>query len=338
MDKIEFGARQAVVNCVKVKPGEKVVIITDRETERMGDAIHRQVEAVGGFARKFIMENFGPRPQHGRAPLRFPGEIRGAMANAQASFYIASKRPGELSSFRVPMTVAVEKYKLRHAHMPGFTQEMMSQGMASDYSAIQRLSRKVYDIVRKARQIRVTTPAGADFAVTLSPRINWEICDGQILPGIWRNLPAGEVFTAPQDANGVVVIDGCMGDIASRRPGSLKASPLSYELRGGRCVRSSVRCRDRVMKQVFEKYTFETDANSDRAGEFAIGTNVGLKKLIGIMLQDEKFPGVHLALGDPIHKWTKAGWTSKAHNDGLMLAPTVVVDGRTIMKGGKFRI
>jgi leucyl aminopeptidase (aminopeptidase T) len=284
------------------------------------------------------MEDFGPRSRDGRAPLRFPAEIRVAMANAQASFYIASTRLGEFHSFRVPMTNLVGKYRLRHAHMPGFVKEMMSQGMAADYIVIQRLSRKVYNIASKARRIRVTTPAGTDLTVDLSPKLKWGICDGRIQPGKWTNLPDGEVFTAPADANGLVVIDGCMGDIVSRRPGSMKTRPLSYEILNARCVRGSVRCRDKVMKKIFERYTFGTDANSDRAGEFAIGTNVGLKKLIGNMLQDEKFPSVHLALGDPLCSWTGAGWSSKAHNDGLMLAPTVAVDGRTIMKGGKFTI
>lgn len=338
MDKMVIGARQAVVNCVKVKPGEKAVLITDLETERMADAISGQVEAAGGFVRKFVMEDFGPRPRNGRRPLPFPGEIRRAMANAQISFYIASTRLGELASFRLPMARTVERHMLRHAHMPDFTEEIMRQGLAADYVKIRLMCRKVYAAVSKAGRITVTTPAGTDLTVDLSRSLKWKICDGQIRPGKWTNLPDGEVFTTPADANGRVVIDGCMGDIPSMRPEKLKASPLSYELRRGRCVRGSVKCRDNSMKKAFEKYTFGGDANSDRAGEFAIGTNIGLKKLIGVMLQDEKFPSVHLALGNPLPQWTGARWTSKAHNDGLMLKPTVVVDGRPIMKAGRFTI
>ena len=65
---------------------------------------------------------------------------------------------------------------------------------------------------------------------------------------------------------------------------------------------------------------------------------MNLKRLIGNLLQDEKFPGVHIALGDSYPDKTGADWTSKAHNDGVMRDPTVVVDGRTIMKSGKFTI
>jgi len=338
MDSFEFGARQAVVNCVKVKPGDKTVIITDLETEKLGNAIARQVETAGGFVRKFIMEEFGPRPDDGKAPLRFPSAIRDSMAHADVSFYIASVRLGELNSFRHPMTALVEKHLLRHAHMPGFVKEMMCQGMAADYTQIRKLSRRVYEIVRKARQIRVTTPAGTDIEVGLSPKLKWVICDGDIQPGKWTNLPDGEVFTAPDDVNGIVVVDGCMGDIATKKFGGMKGAPLSYEIKHGRCIRGSVSCKNKELKKVFDRYTFETDANSNRAGEFAIGTNIGLKKLIGIMLQDEKFPSVHLALGSPLPNSTGARWNSRAHNDGLLLSPTVVADGRVIMKNGKFLI
>ncbi|MBN1283312.1 MAG: aminopeptidase, partial [Proteobacteria bacterium] len=75
-----------------------------------------------------------------------------------------------------------------------------------------------------------------------------------------------------------------------------------------------------------------------RVGEFAIGTNVALTKLIGNLLQDEKFPGVHVALGSPYPDKTGASWESKAHNDGVMRDPTVVVDGSTIMERGRFTI
>ena len=48
----------------------------------------------------------------------------------------------------------------------------------------------------------------------------------------------------------------------------------------------------------FWDYT-HTDENSDRVGEFAIGTNIGVARVIGNILQDEKFPGIHIAFGNP---------------------------------------
>ena len=64
----------------------------------------------------------------------------------------------------------------------------------------------------------------------------------------------------------------------------------------------------------FWKYT-HTDENSDRVGEFAIGTNIELKDVIGQILQDEKYPGVHIAFGNPYGAHTGAEWDSTTHID-----------------------
>jgi leucyl aminopeptidase (aminopeptidase T) len=336
MNTIEYGAKQAVVNCVKVQPGEKVVLITDRHTERLADAIAAEAEKVEATVEKFIMEDFGERPDDGSKPLGFPDRIGQALAGAKVSFYIAQGKAGELHSFRMPMVEYVAKHDLRHAHMPNFEEKMMGTGMAADYAEIQRICRAVYDIVKDAKEIHVTTAAGTDMTARFDPNLKWIISDGDIRPGEWSNLPDGEVFTAPIDANGTVVIDGTLGDFFNAKYGDLSGTPLRYRLENGAAVRDSVECNNDGLKREFIEYTFETDENSHRLGEFAIGTNVGLKELIGNLLQDEKFPGVHLALGNPYPDKTGADWASKAHNDGIMRNPTIVVDGRTIMKDGQF--
>ncbi len=338
MNAIENGARQAVVNCVKVQAGERVVIITDSGTERLADAVLKQAEGVGATVTKLSMEEFGLRPDDGSNPLPFPKAMADAMAGAQVSFYIAGGKAGELQSFRVPMLKTVDEFGLRHAHMPNFIEKMMSTGMAADYDEIQKISAKVYEIVEQAREIRVTTAAGTDLLARFDPQYKWIISDGNIRAGHWSNLPDGEVFTAPVDANGTVVIDGCLGDFFNAKYGDLQKNPLSYVLKGGRAVVDSVRCDHSELKEEFERYTFTTDENSNRLGEFAIGTNIGLEELIGNLLQDEKFPGIHLALGSPYPDKTGAKWDSKAHNDGIMRNPTIVVDGQTIMKDGTFTI
>ena len=241
-----------------------------------------------------------------------------------------------MQSFRKPMLEIIEKHELRHGHMPGFTEAMMSQGMSADYAQIQEISRKVHEIVSRAKEIRVTTKAGTDVTATFSPKRTWVVSDGNIKPGKWCNLPDGEVFTSPISATGKVVIDGCLGDFFTEKYGDIQSTPLSYELKDGWCVKGSVRCKNEKLKKEFEDYTFGKDVNSDRVGEFAIGTNINLTKLIGNLLQDEKFPGVHIALGDSYPDHTGADWTSKAHNDGVMRNPTIVVDGRVLMKDGKF--
>ena len=135
-----------------------------------------------------------------------------------------------------------------------------------------------------------------------------------------------------------MVVDGCLGDHFCETYGLLATSPLRYELKDGRCIKGSVACDNAQLKRDFESYTFDTDEHSSRLGEFAIGTNIGLTGLIGNLLQDEKFPGIHLALGNPYPEKTGADWRSQAHCDGVLIKPTIRVEGETIMKEGTFCI
>src|SRR5207237_9984287 len=75
--------------------------------------------------------------------------------------------------------------------------------------------------------------------------------------------------------------------------------------------------------------------NSSRVGEFAIGTNVRLSEIVGNFLQDEKFPGVHVAFGDPYGFETGANWECPTHVDVLASHADVTVDGRKIMEQGR---
>jgi aminopeptidase len=325
------GVRQAVEVCLKVKAGEKAVIITDEQTREIGEALKAAVEAIAGPVQFFVMEDFGPRP------IDFPPVMEEALKAADVSIYAAQGAKGELQTFRRHMLKTVQANpKLRHAHMIGITPQIMCDGMCSDYGEIQRVSRLVYEKVKDARRIRVTTERGCDFTAEFSSELKWLIEDGNIQPGDWRNLPDGEVCTAPVTVNGKAVIDGCLGEFFAERYASLEQTPVVVEIRDGRALRETLTCENAQLRDELATYIFETDANSSRVGEFAIGTNTGLTKLIYNLLQDEKFPGVHIAFGSPIPGKTGADWDSTAHVDGSFVAPTITVDGQTLMDKGQF--
>jgi leucyl aminopeptidase (aminopeptidase T) len=77
-------------------------------------------------------------------------------------------------------------------------------------------------------------------------------------------------------------------------------------------------------------------------GEFAIGTNIGVSRVIGNILQDEKFPGIHIAFGDPYGAHTGAPWKSTTHIDVVGLEFNIWLGDGTheeqIMSEGKFLI
>ena len=331
MGTIEQGVRQAVENCLKVKAGERVTIITDEETIEIGSALKAAIEKITPETEFFVMEDFGQRP------IDYPQAIDDAIKDADVSIYAGQGAEGELQTFRRHMIKAVEaNTRLRHAHMIGITKQIMEDGMCSDYKEIQRVSRLVYGKVRNAKKIKVETERGSDFVAEFSSELKWNISDGDISPGRWNNLPDGEVFTSPLNVNGKVIIDGCLGDFFAERYGSLEETPMIIEVSEGRAIRESLQCGNEQLRQEFSRYIFETDENSSRVGEFAIGTNTGLTRLIYNLLQDEKIPGVHIAFGSPLPGKTGAKWDSKAHVDGVIKHTSIYVDGEMIMNKGEF--
>ncbi|TKJ34091.1 MAG: aminopeptidase [Planctomycetes bacterium B3_Pla] len=333
MGTIEQGVRQAVENCLKVQPGEKALIITDQQTIEIGSALRAAIEKIAGEVEFFVMEDFGTRP------IDLPPVIDDAMRSADVSVYAAQGVEGELQTFRMPILKAIEANPtLRHAHMVGITPRIMCDGMCSDYKEIQRIGRLVYEKVSIAESIVVTTEKGCNFTARFSPELKWQNEDGDIKPGRLMNLPDGEVCTCPIDVNGTAVIDGCLGDFFAQKYASLEQTPIIIEIENGRAIRASIECADEQLREEFTEYLFENGENSNRIGEFAIGTNTCLTELIYEILQDEKFPGVHIAFGSPIPSQTGADWDCKSHVDGVINSPTIIADGVTIMQKGQFRL
>jgi len=115
----------------------------------------------------------------------------------------------------------------------------------------------------------------------------------------------------------------------------LRENPLTIQIEGNRL--SGAECQKKELRDDFWVYT-HTDENSDRVGEFAIGTNIELKDVIGEILQDEKYPGVHIAFGNPYGAHTGAEWYSSTHIDVVGRNFDIWVDQKQIMQGGQFLI
>jgi aminopeptidase len=323
------GARNAIRVCLNVQPSERVTIVADRECADIAASLVAEIEQVGAPYRVFILEDVAERPLGD-----LPAVIAADMEKSQVSVLAVHVQRNELKS-RMQLTDIVNRRKMRHGHMVNINRQMMLEGMRADFHKVDRLSSRVMDIVRGAKEVRATTKGGSNFSATLDPNYRWVKTSGLISPDKWGNLPGGEVFTSPREVNGTLVIDGVVGDFLCEKFGSLAATPLTLRVKENRLVETF--SDNKELEDDFWKYT-HTDENSDRVGEFAIGTNIELKSVIGHILQDEKFPGIHIAFGNPYGVHTGADWFSSTHIDVVATRFDIWVDGRQIMEDGKFLI
>jgi aminopeptidase len=326
------GARNAVRTCLNVRPSDRVAVIEDRDHHDIAQAIREEAEAAGAEVRAWVMEDVVQRPARD-----FPRALADQLLTYKptASYFIGGGQPGELA-FRQPMLrLLADQLRSRHGHMIGIDHRLMIDGMAADYEEIYRVTQKVYGIVRRASRIDVTTGLGTEVTARFSSGLRWIPSDGRYWEqGRWGNLPEGETFTAPLSVDGVIAAEE-VGDWFSERYGML-APPVRLIVRDSRVVSVDAGERGQLQREI-EDYLAQ-HPNSNRAGEFAIGTNVGLSEIVGNFLQDEKFPGVHIAFGDPYGHETGADWECPSHVDVLASHADVAVDGRKIMEVGRFLV
>ena len=326
------GARNAVRTCLNVRPDDRVAVISDRGRADIADAIFEESRAAGGEVVDWKMEDWIERPA-----LEFPRALADEILafRPTVSYFIGEGEPGELA-FRKPMReLLAGELKCRHGHMINIDRAVMLDGMTVDYEEVYSVTHRVYEIVRQASKIEVATRLGTELTATFSPHLRWVPCDGRYWEqGRWGNLPEGEVFTAPLSVDGLLVGEE-LGDHFARRYGMLE-EPVRLRVQSGRVVGVEMPRHPEIRAEV-ETYLAQSP-DSNRAGEFAIGTNIGLTDIVGNFLQDEKFPGVHVAFGDPYGKETGADWDCPSHVDALASRADVWVDGRQIMRDGHFLV
>ncbi len=326
---LEPGARNAVEVCLAIKPGECVALIADEASKEVAASIAAALDRAGAAGDRVLIEQVATRPL-----MKAPREVLEALERCDAGILCVQPQQGELGA-RMAIVATVERRQIRYAHMVGVTPEIMKQGMRADYRLVDRLSTRLCERMRTATSLRVKTPFGTSLTATFDPALQWIKTSGLISTRYWSNLPAGEVFTTPASVDGVFVCNGTAGDYFGPKYGDLAPTPLTLEISGGRLV--SARCDRRELEEEFWSYC-HTDRFSDRVGELAFGTNVALSDMIGILLQDEKVPGVHVAFGDPYGSQTGADWKSRTHIDVLTRDCDVWIDDMQIIAHGHYQL
>ena len=181
-----------------------------------------------------MLEDLAPRPL-----VDLPREVLEDLETSQVSIFAVQAQSNELRS-RMQMTAVVNRHKIRHAHMVNINRQIMLEGMRADFLKVDRISTKVVEMARKAKQIRAKTAAGTDLVADMNPNYHWLKTSGIISPDKWGNLPGGEVFTTPGEVNGTFVIDGVVGDYLCAKFGDLKDTPLTIEVKGNRLIKRTL--------------------------------------------------------------------------------------------------
>ena len=303
-------AETAVRQCMGLDPEESCLVVTDDERRPIGEALYAVASEITDDS---MIVQYPPGDQHGEEP---PGAVAAAMAAADVVLAPTTK-----SVSHTRARTEANEAGARVATLPGITEDVFRTGLDVDYESIRKHCEAMLESVRDAEEIRVTSDQGTD--ITLSPGDReWQMDTGIVHePGEMSNLPAGEVFLSPTTADGTIVVTGTMA------PHGLldKAQTIRIEVEDGYVTDID----DAVIREQVEEAAEEVGDDAYNLAEFGIGTNVGVRQLVGSVLLDEKAGGtVHFAIGDD------AGFggdtDAPIHLDGILRQPTVFADGERI--------
>jgi leucyl aminopeptidase (aminopeptidase T) len=298
----------AIQHCLDLQPTESCLIVTDDHRLPIGEELYAVASEVTDHA---VLERYPPGSQHGAEP---PAPVAAAMHAADVVLAPTTK---SLTHTRARQRASENGARI--ATLPGITEDVMIAGLDADYDAIAAACQDLYNQLTGAAEVRVTTPAGTDITVEPGDR-QWRQDTGIVHDaGDTSNLPAGEVFVSPVNANGTYVVDGTM------MPHGLVEEPFAITVKHG----AVTDVEDEAVREAIDEAAMEVGDGAYNLAELGIGANVGVTELVGSVLLDEKAAGtVHVAVGDD----AGIGGDTDApiHLDAVLREPTVYADGRTV--------
>jgi leucyl aminopeptidase (aminopeptidase T) len=308
---IEEGADRIVGQCLSVRKGEHVLIITDVDRKTVGEAIFqaaRRAEAVPILTVVQARERQGQEPPDPLAKLMLECEVIVLATGTSMTHTMARVR--------------ATKAGARIASLPGVTEESMSGGgITADYEEIGRILRVMERKLRNARKVRVTSGGGTDATFSVKGR-EWITRDTGLAKrrGEVTTLPAGEVFVAPveETGEGRLVFDVRLHDPVEQPATLILSKGYATRVVGAKSA-------------VAEMNTGGKEGRN--LGKFGIGLNPRARPKGQIIEAQKALGAVHIVFGGSAPFGGKVDCDVRI--DGIMTDATVEIDGNLLMEKGR---
>jgi len=308
MTTLEQAAEIVIKECLAVKKGEKVLIITDDNLKKIGEDLYKAALTI--TEAEILIIPVGKR--NGEEP---PAEV--------------AKKMREYDVIIIPTTVSLthtkavrEATNARVATMPSVNEEMMLRAIDVDYDSMAKRTNQLKDILNKGKKVKVVSDVGTELTFSIDEREAEGSAGILKTKGLFGNLPSGEAFIAPVEgtADGKIIIDG---SVLNKKVDKI----INVIVEDGFAVRIDDKELNNVLKSI-------NDKNAFNIAEFGIGTN-DKARVSGNVLEDEKVMGTcHFAFGN--NKSFGGNTDVPVHIDGILRNPTVWVDDKKIIENGLF--
>ena len=318
------GAKVIVEDCANVKKGEKVLIITDFETDDCARLLAGVAYALGAEVEICVMI---PRELDGQEP---PASIAAAMKKTEVILIPVSRSIGHSAAVREALAEGARVLSLTAS-----SEELLaSEAYRADFRKQRPMVEKVARLFTEANEVSITNPAGTHLTLSARGRKgNAHACVVDT-PGQFSAAPNIEANFSPVEGTteGLLVADGSIPYLGI----GLLTTPVAFTIQKGKIVKIEGGYEADRIRTIWEQ---QNDPNVYNIAQVAVGMNPEVKAPIGRLgcnYDEGAYGTAHIGIGTS----ATLGGTVKAstHFDAVMKKPTVKLDGKIILTDGEFSL
>lgn len=313
-------ARRILEQCLNVKVGENLLVLTDTNTVEYGEIFALIGREMGA---EVVFLSMAPRRRHGEV---LPRIVAAAMKAADAIV-----APTTFSVNHTDARIEASRAGARLIFMPDVNDAVFLDGSLDvDFVAQKRVIDGIVPFLDAGQEVRVRSPLGTDLRMRVAGKRavpQSGICHA---PGTISPPPCIEVAIAPDEGTteGVMYIDG------ATCPGGPVANPIKATFEAGRIVAIDGGVEAARLRELLESYD---DPNIYCPVEMGMGMNPMAKIGQGNPLEDEAELGtMHIGIGNGITFGSSI--RAVGHIDLVMRDAIVEVDGVTILADRKVQV
>jgi leucyl aminopeptidase (aminopeptidase T) len=310
------GARKLVEVNGRVRPGDRVVVVSDYAMVAFAEAIASAASACGAEVVTCIME---PRRRHGEEP---PGPVAAAMQLATVIYMPVSVSVTHTQAVRSALNAGA-----RVIAMTAYTVDLMRSPalLDTDFAAQVEVCRRLGEAFTAGSAVRLTSPRGTDLRFSIRGRTA-NVLTNVPEPGELAPVPDIEVNVVPVTgtAEGTLVADASIPYLGI----GVLQEPVTCTVEDGFITRIDGGHGARKLRDALDSHR---DRNCYNVAELGVGLNPNAR-LTGVMLEDEGVIGtIHIGIGT---SFTLGGEViAPTHYDLLMWDPVIDIDGRVVQRG-----